>query len=357
MWRYGSLPIGSLNEVLGPPPREQEIAHGVWQCDTRAVKEWGRRLETGSWRYRGTLALIPVLVVMIAGCSRSTSNSTNHTASTNHNESTNHNSEPVPTVTRIAPPTGSTAGGTTVTITGIGFTGATKVTFGAVAATSYIVVSDTQITAVSPAQAAGIQNIHVTTAGGTSEPVVAVDPFIYVRPVPTVTGVAPSTGTTAGGTTITIAGTGFTGATKVTFGAVAATSYIVVSDTLITAVSPAQAAGTRDIVVTTAGGTNTAVAAVDLFSYVVPVPTVTGVAPPTGTTAGGTTVTITGTGFTGATKVTFGAAAATSYTVVSDSEITAVSPPQSIGTRNIVVTTARGTNTAVGAVDRFTYKP
>jgi len=225
-----------------------------------------------------------------------------------------------------------------------------------VAASSYTVVSDTEITAVSPPQPASIQNIHVTTAGGTSEPVLAVDPFIYVIPVSAVTGIAPSTGTPAGGTTVTITGTGFTGATQVAFGTVAAASYAVVSDTEITAVSPAQAAGTRNIVVTTAGGTSTPVVAVGQFTYKVPVPTVTGIAPPTGTPAGGTTVTITGTGFAGATKVAFGPIAATSFTLVSDTQITAVSPAQAASTRYIVVSTAGGTSAPV-AVDRFTYKP
>jgi hypothetical protein len=70
------------------------------------------------------------------------------------------------------------AGGTTVTITGTGFTGTTKVLFGAVAATSYTVVSSTKITAVSPAQAAGTHNIYVTTPGGTSA-AVAADDFTY----------------------------------------------------------------------------------------------------------------------------------------------------------------------------------
>jgi len=284
---------------------------------------------------------------VIAGCSSPTN------TSTKHNASSHRNPVPVPTVTGITPPTGTTAGGTTVTITGTGFTGATKVTFGAVAVTSYTVVSDTEITAVSPPQAASIQNIHVTTAGGTSEPVVAVDPFTYVTPTPAVMGIAPPTGTTAGGTTVTITGTGFTGATKVTFGAVAATSYTVVSDTEITAVSPAQAAGPRNIVVTTAGGTGTPVVAADSFTYMASVPTVTGVAPPTGPTAGGTTVTITGTGFTGATKVTFGAVPATTYKVVSDTEITAVSPAQPASIQNIHVTTAGGTSASVAA-DQFT---
>ncbi len=47
---------------------------------------------------------------------------------------------------------------------------------------------------------------------------------------------------------------------------------------------------------------------------------------------------------------------ATSYKVVSDTEITAVSPAQAVGSRNIVVTSAVGTSTPVAAVDQFTYK-
>jgi hypothetical protein len=84
-----------------------------------------------------------------------------------------------PSVSGISPTSGPTTGGTTVTITGANFTGATKVVFGAVAATSFTVVSSTEITAVSPAQAAGFHNIYVTTPNGTSAPVTA-DQFTYV---------------------------------------------------------------------------------------------------------------------------------------------------------------------------------
>jgi len=73
-----------------------------------------------------------------------------------------------PTVSKLSPSSGSTAGGNTVTITGSGFTGATKVAFGAVAATSFKVVSDTEITAVAPAQAAAAHYVFVTTASGQS---------------------------------------------------------------------------------------------------------------------------------------------------------------------------------------------
>src|SRR5208337_5028734 len=101
---------------------------------------------------------------------------------------------------------------------------------------------------------AGTVDVTVTTPGGTSA-TSASDQFTY-DPVPTVTGVTPAAGPVAGGTTVTVTGTGFTGATSVKFGTTAATSYTVVSATSITAVSPAGSAGTVDVTVTTPGGTS-----------------------------------------------------------------------------------------------------
>jgi hypothetical protein len=71
---------------------------------------------------------------------------------------------------------------------------------------------------------------------------------------PTVTGIAPTSGPTAGGTAVTITGTDFTGATAVTIGGVAATGITVVNATTITATTGARAAGTVDVAVTTPGG-------------------------------------------------------------------------------------------------------
>jgi autotransporter-associated beta strand protein len=84
-----------------------------------------------------------------------------------------------PTVTSVVPPSGPVAGGTSVTITGEGFiTGATAVDFGSTAATNVVVDSDTQITATSPAEPAGVVHVTVTTPGGTSETSSA-DQFSY----------------------------------------------------------------------------------------------------------------------------------------------------------------------------------
>ncbi len=84
-----------------------------------------------------------------------------------------------------------------------------------------------------------------------------------------------------------------------------------------------------------------------------PAPTVTGISPSSGSTAGGTSVTISGTNLTGASAVNFGSSEATNVAVVSSSQITATSPPGS-GTVDVTVTTAGGTS-PTGAADQFTY--
>ncbi len=84
-----------------------------------------------------------------------------------------------------------------------------------------------------------------------------------------------------------------------------------------------------------------------------PAPAITGISPSSGPPAGGTSVTITGSSFTGATAVTFGSTPASSFTVNSDSQITAVAPPGT-GTVDVTVTTPYGTS-ATGSSDRYSY--
>jgi hypothetical protein len=84
--------------------------------------------------------------------------------------------------------------------------------------------------------------------------------------LPAIKSVSPTSGPTAGGTTVTIRGTNLSSASQVLFGTVPATSFSVSSSTKITAVAPAGALGSDDVVVTTASGTSTAVSA-DQFTY------------------------------------------------------------------------------------------
>ncbi len=142
-----------------------------------------------------------------------------------------------PTVTKLAPKAGLAAGGTSVTITGTGFTGASAVSFGSKPAASFKVVSATSITAVTPAETSGYVDVTVTVPGGTSATSSA-DLFKF-KP-PTITGVSPNSGPKAGGTSVTITGSGFAlgSATTIKFAAGVATSVNCSSTSLCTAVSP-----------------------------------------------------------------------------------------------------------------------
>ncbi len=175
-------------------------------------------------------------------------------------------------------------------------------------------------------------------------------------PPPTVTGVSPSTGSTAGGTTVTISGTNFTGASAVKFGTVAATSFTVTNAGSISAVSPAEGAATVDVTVTVGANTSAVSQPADQFTFTVPPPpTVTGVSPSTGSTAGGTTVTISGTNFTGASAVKFGTVAATSFTVTNAGSISAVSPAEGAATVDVTVTVGANTSAVSPPADQFTF--
>jgi len=92
-------------------------------------------------------------------------------------------------------------------------------------------------------------------------------------PTPAVTSISPASGSTAAGTSVTITGNFFTGATGVTIGGVAATNVVVVNDTTITCTMPAGTVGTASVVVTTSGGSN---AANTLYSYTNAAPSIVG---------------------------------------------------------------------------------
>ncbi|WP_201295394.1 MULTISPECIES: IPT/TIG domain-containing protein [Nocardia] len=244
----------------------------------------------------------------------------------------------VPALTTVTPSSGPAAGGTTVTLTGTNLTGTTAVTFGATAAASFTVNSATQVTAVAPPGSGTVQ-VTVTTPAGTSNGVA----YTYI-PVsaPTLTSVTPGSGPAAGGTTVTLTGTGLSSATSVRFGATAA-SFTGVSATQITAVAP-PGAGTVQVTVITPGGTSNGVP----YTYAA-TPSLNAVSPTQGPTTGGNTVTLTGTNLTNAAAVTFGATPAASFTVNSSTQITAIAPPGFAGAVNVTVTTPGGTATLPSA--------
>ena len=151
-----------------------------------------------------------------------------------------------PAITSFSP--ASAYAGATVTITGSGFAGATKVTFNGLDAPSFSVTGATQITAVVPAGSAS-GPIAVTTPGGTATSSAAFT-SLGVPPAPVVTAFSPAAACV--GTTVTVEGSGLDTATSVTFGGISAT-FTVQSATRLSAVVPAGAAS-GTLRVATAGG-------------------------------------------------------------------------------------------------------
>jgi IPT/TIG domain len=264
-------------------------------------------------------------------------------------------------VTHVSPNKGPVAGSTKVTVTGSGFTTPKAVNFGQEPARDLKFIDDTKLTVTSPQAAAGTVDVTVTTSAGQTSPTSAADSFTYNgHPTkPTITDVNPNSGPVAGGTNVTVTGTGFTGATGVNFGPTAAPNPDVVSDTQLTVASPPAASpGPVDVTVTTPAGTSPTSPA-DHFTYepVPAAPTVTGINPDRGAVAGGTNVTVTGTGFTGATGVNFGPTAAQNPDVVSDTQLTVVSPQATgpAGPVDVTVATPGGIS-ATSPSDQFIYE-
>jgi len=242
-----------------------------------------------------------------------------------------------PTVTAIAPPGGPPAGGTAVTITGTEFTlGTTTVTIGGAAATNVTVASSTSLTATTPPGALGPANVVVTTPAGASAPLAG--GFTYARaPVVstvTETGQPPSTparGPTTGGTGLTIIGTDFAASATVHIGGLPGENVAVISPTEITVTTPLRrlplAPGGVEVLVTNPDGqTGSLNPGFDYF--LLPAPRVIFLAPQTGSSAGGDTITITGAGFQAGVGVSFDREPASIDLLnTNDTRITAFTPP------------------------------
>ena len=254
-----------------------------------------------------------------------------------------------PSVATVAPNEGATAGGTAITITGSGFTGATGVTVGGGAATGVAVVSDTQITATTPPGTAGAAAVTVTTAAGTSNPNGS---FTYVAP-PTATNQSVTVPYQTA-QAITLGASDPNGPPRtLTFTVVQPAHGSVSGSGANRTYTPATGySGPDSFTFTASNGVATSNTATVSITVQAPVPTVTGVSPSQGSTAGGTAITITGSGFTGATAVTVGGTTATGVTVVSNTQITATTPAGTAGAAIVQVTNATGPSTTNGT---FTY--
>ena len=261
----------------------------------------------------------------------------------------------VPTLGALSSRSGSTRGGTTVTLTGTGLQRASSVHFGYAAATGLTRLSATQVRVTVPAHPAGPVDVRVTTPGGTS-PITGAGRFTYIAPpvvrTPTVTSLSVSAGPVRGGTVLVVGGTNFTGTTHVTFGGTTA-GFTVLSSTQLRVTAPARPAGLANVQVRTAAGLSPATTA-NAYSYEA-IPTLTGASPASGPTTGGTVVTLTGTGLGRATAVQLGTATTTQVVRVSATTLRVTTPAGAAGTVDVRVTTPGGTSAATTRA-RFAFQ-
>lgn len=245
-------------------------------------------------------------------------------------------------VTSISPSQGTALGGTNVTITGSGFTGATSGTIGGAILASFVVVNDTTITArTAPWTPNDGYSVRITGPSGTA----IGGSYTYAG----VISCTPVKGTADGGTAVTISGYGFTIATAAAVGTLGnVSSFAVVNAHTITGVTHAMNIGLTQVAVGFSTGESHAKA--NAYTGV----GITSISPTTGPSAGGTAVTLTGVGFTGATSASVGGVPLTSFVLVSDTTITGVTGEKAAGS-SVVTVAVTVTNGCKPLVNAYTY--
>ena len=207
----------------------------------------------------------------------------------------------------------------------------------------------------------GLKTVRVRT--NKTQEVTKTNFFAYqANPVVSITNISPITGSSLGGTQITIAGSNLSlgnnatlnnEPTIVQINGVTATSVIVNSPTSITAITPALPNPPTSAVAVSVKNSYGFSSLPGAFTFFVPTsPTISSIFPSVGPMSGGTAITISGAAFNEATSVTVDGVAATSVVVVSPSQITAITPAGSAGGKTVVVATPYGTATLTNA---FTY--
>jgi plastocyanin len=256
-----------------------------------------------------------------------------------------------PSISSFNPTTGSTAGGTLVSIGGTGFQNGATAKFGDTAAVTTIVNSSTSITATAPAHSAGTVSVSVTNPDSQTA---TFGSYIYSTPGPAIIDIAPASGPTSGGTQLGITGANFVPGATLTIGGLSATNVTVATDRTLSAMTPQGpfdigANAARDVVITNPDGTSATRSAG--FTWTLPAPAVSSIVPNAASPQGGSQVTIFGAGLTTAlpVSVTFGGVAATNVQVTGPTSVTVTVPAHAAGTVNVVLTVGSNSATAASA--------
>src|SRR5581483_8019082 len=239
-----------------------------------------------------------------------------------------------PVITGITPNFGPPDGGTSIVITGRNFQNQVVASIGGKAIGALQRMDDRTLVGLSPAGPPGPADVTVLNFDGQSDTLP--NGWAYGNaPPPTFALVraTPQVGPISGGTRITLIGSGFVAGATVTVGGAMATQVQVLGGSTLSAVTPSGAVGPAEIAVTQNGTTARLPLGFWYFdpSQMGPAPTLSSVAPALGPATGGTTVLLTGSGFSSGARVYFGDKEATGVTLVDATRASAVTPMGTIG--------------------------
>ena len=216
-----------------------------------------------------------------------------------------------PSLAAVTPAVGSIGGGTTVVLDGSNFSGAPRVIFGDVEGQNIVVVSPTRITVTAPAHAAATIDVSLVSDSGEESTMIGAFEFAPGT-LPGPASIFPNSGSSLGGTAVSIVGNGFQAGATIAFDGAAATGVTFVSSTELHAITPALATGSHDVAVTNPGSPGLVGTILGGFTSAISAdPTISSVTPPVIDSAGGEALTIVGNGFDPAATVTLGASPST----------------------------------------------
>jgi hypothetical protein len=257
----------------------------------------------------------------------------------------------LPVIASISPNQDRQGATLNITITGTNLSGTSEVRFGTgIAVNSFTILSGNQVTAnitIAADAAVGVRDVSVTTPGGSFTLSTG---FTIKQGLPVIASISPNQDRQGATLNVTITGTNLNGTSEVRFGTgIALNSYTVLSGNQLTAnitIAPDSTVGTRDISVTTPGGTYVLPAS---FTVKQALPKIASISPDNGNQGATLTITIKGINFSGASEVRFGTGmAVNNMSVLNSSQIevmiTIIAGTET-GAKNVSITTPGGSYT------------
>lgn len=240
----------------------------------------------------------------------------------------------------VSPSHGPVSGGDIVTLTAYGLTDPadTVVLFDGALQAEVLTVDPATFSAVvktPPGAAPGLVSVALSNSNGLS----SLEAGYLYEAVVTIDSVVPSLGPIAGGTAVTISGSGFAPGAEVRVGALPALSTTVLDSQTIEVVTPPGSAGFVPVSVKVG---DAKAKKADAFFYQSDAMELFLVDPNLGSIAGGTQIRLIGQGFPGDAKVWVDGNPASHVTVQDSTLIIAKTPPGQIGTVDVEVTSPQG---------------